>query len=257
MQQAIQEKESSLLGEWAGSHIWPESRLGIIQHTAGSGFCEQNKLKTPRRGQTGEVMLYYKCSNEGLTWGWTVSCRRSNSGCLFFTVGVIHINIMKDKIGPLVGWGAWPECLADGAASLELSLEHIKPGCFSDSPERPPTSCEHMCLESRVGNVSLQVTGGHKNWSTEIKRVRIDRTWDTSDWGAWGDPIFGMLLSHYIPELYPLVGYRMFILCYGGGGHVGFSWVRLLTSYPTICSSVQTPVQSGHGTRVAPTVTVF
>lgn len=25
---------------------------------------------------------------------------------------------MKDKTGPLVGWGAWPECLADGAASL-------------------------------------------------------------------------------------------------------------------------------------------
>lgn len=25
-------------------------------------------------------------------------------------------------------------------------------------------------------------------------------------WGAWGDPIFGMLSSHYIPELYPLVG---------------------------------------------------
>lgn len=33
---------------------------------------------------------------------------------------------------------------------------------------------------------------------------------------------------------------------------MGFSWVRLLTSYPTICSSVRTPVQSGHGTRVAP-----
>lgn len=86
----------------------------------------------------------------------------------------------------------------------ELSLERIKPGCFSDSPERPPTSCEHMCLESRVGNVSLQVTGDYQNWSTEIKRVRIDRTWGTSDWGAWGDPIFRMLLSHYIPELYHL-----------------------------------------------------
>lgn len=130
----------------------------------------------------------------------------------------------------------------------ELSLEHIKPGCFSDSPERPPTSCEHMCLESRVGNVSLQVTGDYQNWSTEIKRVRIDRTWGTSDWGAWGDPIFRMLLSHYIPELYHLCGYRMFILCYEGGGHVGFSWVRLLASYSEyaplfrlLCSQVMAP----------------
>lgn len=130
----------------------------------------------------------------------------------------------------------------------ELSLERIKPGCFSDSPERPPTSCEHMCLESRVGNVSLQVTGDYQNWSTEIKRVRIDRTWGTSDWGTWGDPIFRMLLSHYIPELYHLCGYRMFILCYEGGRHVGFSWVRLLASYSEyaplfrlLCSQVMAP----------------
>lgn len=103
----MQEKESLLLEEWAGSHIWPASRLGIIQHTADSGFCEQNKPKTPRQGQTGEVMPYCTCSSEGLPWGWTVSCRRSNSGLLFFfTVGVVHINIMKDKIGRL-GSSAW------------------------------------------------------------------------------------------------------------------------------------------------------
>lgn len=57
-----------------------------------------------------------------------------------------------------------------------------------------------------------------------------------------------MLLSHYIPELYHLCGYRMFILCYEGGGHVGFSWVRLLASYSEyaplfrlLCSQVMAP----------------